>query len=62
MKKLWNMKMTLISIGAGALETISKNLENRLKELEIIWRIVHSYDQLEYFEIFWIPGDKKTSM
>ena len=35
LKKLWNMKMTVIPIVISALGTISKVLERRLEELEI---------------------------
>ena len=35
LKKLWNMKVTVIQIIVRALDTISKNVEKRLEELEI---------------------------
>ena len=35
LKKSWNMKMTVISLIVGALGTISKALEQGLKDLEI---------------------------
>ena len=38
-EKLWNMKVTMILIVVGALETVSKGLEKILKELEIRRRI-----------------------
>ena len=39
LKKSWNMKVTLISIVVGVLETVLSDLENRLDELEIRGRI-----------------------
>ena len=39
LKKLWNMKVTVIPIVVGALETIAKGLAKGLGELEIKWRI-----------------------
>ena len=35
LKKLWNMKVTVIPIGIGALGTIPKSLVKGLEELEI---------------------------
>ena len=35
LKKLWNMKMMVVPIVVGALETVSKGLEKRLEELKI---------------------------
>ena len=35
LKKLWNMKMKVISIIVGVLETMQKNLKMRLRELKI---------------------------
>ena len=35
LKILWNMKMTIIQIAYGPLGMASKNMENRLGELEI---------------------------
>ena len=32
---LWNMKVTMILIVISGLETVTKNLEKRLRELEI---------------------------
>ena len=39
MKKLWNLKVTVIPILVGALGTVSKGLEKRLGRLEIRERI-----------------------
>ena len=39
LKKLWNMRVTVIPIVAGALGTFPKGLEKRLEELEIRRRI-----------------------
>ena len=39
MKKLWNMKVTVIPIVVDMLGTVPKSLENRLEELEIRERI-----------------------
>ena len=38
-EKNWNMKVTMILIVVGALETVPKGLEKRLEELEIRERI-----------------------
>ena len=38
LKKLWNMKVTVISIVNGVLRTVPKGLEKELEELEIGWR------------------------
>ena len=35
LKKLWNMKVTVISVVVDALGTFSNSLERRLEELEI---------------------------
>ena len=35
LKKLWNMKVTIIPIGIGALGTITKGLLKGLEDLEI---------------------------
>ena len=39
LKRVGNMKVTVIPIIVGALVTIPKNLEKRLDELEIKWKI-----------------------
>ena len=39
LKKLWNMRVKVISIVVGALGTAPKSLGNRLEELEIKGRI-----------------------
>ena len=39
LKNLWSMKVTVIPIIVGTLETISKNLEKRFKEQKIRERI-----------------------
>ena len=39
LKKLWNVKVTGVSVIIGALGTVPKNLEKRLKEQEIRGRI-----------------------
>ena len=36
LKKLWNMKITMIQIVIGALGTVSKGLEKRFEDMEII--------------------------
>ena len=38
-KKLWNMRVTVMSIGVGTLVTVPKGMEKRLEELEIRGRI-----------------------
>ena len=37
--KMWNMRVTVIPLAGGALGTIHKGLEKRLKELEMRGRI-----------------------
>ena len=39
LKKLWNMRVTVITIVADALGIVRKGLENRLEKLEIRRRI-----------------------
>ena len=39
LRKLWNMKLTVIPVIIGALRTVPKGMERRLKELEIGERI-----------------------
>ena len=39
LKRLWNMKGIVIPIVAGALGTVSKGLEKKLKELDIRGKI-----------------------
>ena len=39
LKKLWNMKMTIIPIVIGALGTVTKGLVQRLDDLEIRRRV-----------------------
>ena len=39
LKNMWNMRMTLIPIVVGAFETVFKDLEKGLEELEIGGRI-----------------------
>ena len=38
MKKLWNMKVTIVPIVIGALGTVTKGLVQRLEDLEITGR------------------------
>ena len=40
MKKLWNMKVTIVPIVIGAFGTITKGLWKGLKELEVVGRLV----------------------
>ena len=40
LKKLWNMKMTIIPIVIGALGTVTKGLLKGLEELEVGGRVV----------------------
>ena len=42
LKKLWNMKVTVIRIFVGILGTVDKSLERRLDELEIRGCLEHS--------------------
>ena len=51
-KKLWDMKVKMIPIVVGALETVPKNLEKRLNELEIKGELKPSRPQ-QYLEEFW---------
>ena len=39
LKKLWNMKLTVLLIDVGTLEAVPKNLEKRLGEVDIRWII-----------------------
>ena len=39
MKKLWNMKVTIVPIVIGAFGTVTKGLLNGLKDLEIRGRV-----------------------
>ena len=39
LKKLWNMKVTVIPVVIGALCTLTKTLVQRLEDLEIRWRV-----------------------
>ena len=39
MKKLWNMKLTIVPIGIGALGTITKGLLKGLEDLEVGGRV-----------------------
>ena len=39
LKKLWNLKVTIIPIGIGALSTVTEELVKGLKELEITGRV-----------------------
>ena len=55
LKKLWNVKATVIPIVVGALGTVLKGLEKRLEELETRVRIeniqtIAFLDHLEYLE------------
>ena len=38
-KKLWNMKVTVLSIVIGTFDTVTKELVERLKDLEIRGRV-----------------------
>ena len=54
-KKLWNMRLTVVPVVVGALGTVPKGLERRLKELKIPERIktiqiIRTTDRLEYWE------------
>ena len=53
LKKLWNMKVTVVAIVICALSTITKGLMQGLKDLEIrglveTMKIQHCYDRSEY--------------
>ena len=41
LKKLWNMKLTVIPIVTGALGTVTKELVKKLEDLEIRGRVVN---------------------
>ena len=61
-KKLWNMKVTVISIIVGAPRTVPKGLVRRLKELErekesSSYRPQLCFGQLEYSGESWKPGE-----
>ena len=38
-KRLWNMKVTMVAVVVGALQTVSKDLERRLRKLKISEKI-----------------------
>ena len=55
-KKLWNMRLTVILIVGGALETVPKGLERELEQLEIAGNNeLHCWDRLEYSAESWKP-------
>ena len=39
LKKMWNMKVTIIPNGIGALGTVTKGLVQRMEDLEITGRV-----------------------
>ena len=45
LKKLWNMKVTVIPIEIGALSTVTKGMVQRLEELEIRVEIIFEISQ-----------------
>ena len=57
LKKLWNMKVTVISIVIGALGTVTKWLVQGLRDLEIRERVetikTSAYDWWEYWKQSW---------
>ena len=58
LKKMWNMKVTVIQIVIGALGTVTKGLVQGLEDLEIMgqWRLsklLHYWDRPEYWEESW---------
>ena len=62
MKKLWNMKVTIIPIVIGAFGTVTKGLIKRLEDLkkQKEWRpskLLHYWERPEYWEVSWRLGD-----
>ena len=55
LKKLWNMKVTIVPIVIGALGTVSKGLLKGLEELDVGGRVElskrhHYWERPEYWE------------
>ena len=63
LKKLWNMKATVIPIVIGALEIVPKNLEKRFGEQEIRGRMETTYykNWLEYLLSLRLQKRKNTT-
>ena len=57
LKRLWNMKVTVIPIVVGALGTVPKGLENRVCDLKIRGRIVTVLLKSAYLEESWRPEE-----
>ena len=59
LKKLWNMKVTIIPIVFGAVVTVTKRLFKRLEDLEVWGRkenskLQHCWEWPEYLEESWL--------
>ena len=59
LKKLWNMKVTIIPIVCVALGTVTKGLVQWLEDLEIRgWvKAIHYWNRPEYWEESWRPEE-----
>ena len=55
LKKLWNMKVTMVLIVIGAFGTVTKGLLKSLEDLKLAfeWRQQHYWRRPEYWEESW---------